>query len=151
MGVRGSPRPRSAQQCPSGETAPEQSLLLSPTPSIALLRLSRRNFSPEKGFLPLISIREKMWGYPGSSRGSQLPPQPHHVLGGTQSPSIQPGWAQHPASQLAARSVKELSRTPEHFSAQTQLRPYAKCEPLGFRGGNVRCHVPLQEREKAAG
>lgn len=67
-------------------------------------------------------------------RGSQLTPKPHHVLGGTQRPSLRPGCVQHPASQLVACSVKELIRTPEHFSAQIQLRAYAKCEPLVAEG-----------------
>lgn len=67
--------------------------------------------------------------------GVPADPQPHHVLGGTQRPSLWLGWAQHPASQLAARSVKELIRALECSSAQMELKAYAKCQPFGFQGG----------------
>lgn len=83
-----------------------------------------------------------------SSQGSQPNAESHHVPDGTQRPPLQPGCAQHPASQLAAHSVKELTQTLECFSAQIQLRAYTKCEPLGCQGGEVRGQMPLQGRKR---
>lgn len=80
MGFPCSPWPRRAPQCLAGVTAPEEFLLLSASPCIALLRLNSGNFSQKEGFLPLISIRGKIWGYPFQREHpggpNRVPPQP---------------------------------------------------------------------------